>query len=510
MAALKPVAVNHIGRKRYTTHRPPNDFLPTWGTVQLELLKQYFVTDARTVKGQEYIADMNGIRELWDTKVNEFDADTPIAQKCYDLAHLVAKHPSKIKVKFGPDEGMHRGGACVQALFGSKIDPTTGIIEKPCNLTFQDFADVQLIKKEDIPPQDNLQGIVQKILASEEPSQFFDELSTVEIGWIVAPKETASISKILDARRRISQQRSDNKITSVRRDAFVKIGEFCSGVILSVGEHNIPHRPDTHKVPCPFVKWESKKAVLERLNENDQNEQEAFPNCELFYSNEWIEYCKDPFNPTNKKAVYATCSFPAMDNNAITLHPPYLNDHKGLAEDPSDATYFTTWMINSVLFLPPIIHLLAADRLNTTTTETVNDSKVHETCLFTVRYSAFSTGLISTKNHGAMHHCYSSLAYSDWNVTYPNDLIAASLFIVDTLNVALTHPRNWSTKETQLSTRRMRAKLGTAASEVDTMYSTIVTRTGAIRVDDIIHNLGESSVLFSISNSFHDFRTYYN
>jgi len=56
----------------------------------------------------------------------------------------------------------------------------------------------------------------------------------------------------------------------------------------------------------------------------------------------------------------------------------------------------------------------------------------------------------------------------------------------------------------------MRAKLGTAASEVDTMYSTIVTRTGAIRVDDIIHNLGESSVLFSISNSFHDFRTYYN
>ena len=95
-------------------------------------------------------------------------------------------------------------------------------------------------------------------------------------------------------------------------------------MILSVGDDNITHRPDTRQVPCPFVKWESKKAVLERLNETDQNEQEALPNCELFYLNACIEYCKDPFNPTNKEAVYATCSFPAIDNNAITLHPPYL------------------------------------------------------------------------------------------------------------------------------------------------------------------------------------------
>ena len=111
-------------------------------------------------------------------------------------------------------------------------------------------------------------------MAKEEPSQFFNELSTVEIGWIVASKETASIHAILDARRRISQQRSDNKITSVQRDAFVKIGEFGSGVILSVGENNITHRPNTRQVPCPFVKHESKKSVLEKLNENDQNEQD--------------------------------------------------------------------------------------------------------------------------------------------------------------------------------------------------------------------------------------------
>ena len=113
---MKPVAVNYIGPKKYTTHCPSNDFLPTWGTEQLEL-KQYFVTDARTVKGQEYIADMNGIRELWDTIVKYFDADTPIAKKCYELARLVAKNSSKIKVKFGPNEGMHRGEASIQALF---------------------------------------------------------------------------------------------------------------------------------------------------------------------------------------------------------------------------------------------------------------------------------------------------------------------------------------------------------------------------------------------------------
>ena len=186
-------------------------------------MKQYFVTDARTVRGQEYIADMNGIRELWDTIVKYFDADTPIAKKCYELARLVAKNSSKIKVKFGPNEGMHRGGASIQALFGSKIDPTTGIIEEPCNLTYQDFADVKLIKEEDIPTHANLQSIVQKILANEEPSQFFNELSTGKIGWIVASKEDASIHTILDARCRISQQCSDNKITLVRRDAFKKL-----------------------------------------------------------------------------------------------------------------------------------------------------------------------------------------------------------------------------------------------------------------------------------------------
>ena len=78
---MKPVAVNYIGPKKYTTHRPPNDFMPNWGTEHLELLKQYFVTDARTVEGQEYIATMNGIRSLWDAKVKCFDAATPIAKK---------------------------------------------------------------------------------------------------------------------------------------------------------------------------------------------------------------------------------------------------------------------------------------------------------------------------------------------------------------------------------------------------------------------------------------------
>jgi DNA replicative helicase MCM subunit Mcm2 (Cdc46/Mcm family) len=72
-----------------------------------------------------------------------------------------------------------------------------------------------------------------------------------------------------------------------------------------------------------------------------------------------------------------------------------------------------------------------------------------------------------------------------------NDIISAALLIVDTFNVALTHPEEWSVSDSKLHKRKVAAKLEDAGNVLDTIYSTIKTRDKIVKMQDILRNLGE-------------------
>ena len=68
-----------------------------------------------------------------------------------------------------------------------------------------------------------------------------------------------SIDDVLEAKRTLSKQHSNNTITSARKDVCVKIGILGKHLILSVPKILRTHRPDTTGHICPDVILDSKK-----------------------------------------------------------------------------------------------------------------------------------------------------------------------------------------------------------------------------------------------------------
>ena len=94
--------------------------------------------------------------------------------------------------------------------------------------------------------------------------------------------------------------------------------------------------------------------------------------------------------------------------------------------------------------------------------------------------------------HGVMaSDLYVKLSHTPSTCVSPNDIISAALLIVDTFNVALTHPDEWSVSDSKLQKRKVVAKLEGAGNMLDTIYSTIQTRDKIVKMQDILRNLGE-------------------
>ena len=80
------------------------------------------------------------------------------------MAYLVAKDGTEFAVRVGMNEGLHRGGAAIQALTGSKIDTITGVIATPSELSYSDFVGCGLMNKDDVPQHSTFQTVVEKAL----------------------------------------------------------------------------------------------------------------------------------------------------------------------------------------------------------------------------------------------------------------------------------------------------------------------------------------------------------
>jgi hypothetical protein len=120
---------------------------------------------------------VNGVVDEWNTCMLDYDDTTLCARKNYDLAFIIAKKDTRVDFGFGHAEGFHRAGSSIQAMTGSAIDCVTGVIEGPCNLTYQNFVDAGVIKKTSFQADANFQVVVERALTGK--CMFFDGTSTV-------------------------------------------------------------------------------------------------------------------------------------------------------------------------------------------------------------------------------------------------------------------------------------------------------------------------------------------
>ncbi len=62
-------------------------------------------------------------------------------------------------------------------------------------------------------------------------------------------------------------------------------------------------------------------------------EQSAFRSFSTLYSDTYIDYCSNPFDPDIKKNVVKEFTYPTIEDPDMTILPPFVNSHKSVAID---------------------------------------------------------------------------------------------------------------------------------------------------------------------------------
>jgi hypothetical protein len=325
------------------------------------------------------------------------------------------------------------------------------------------------------------------------------------VKWISTPIKDIPASVVLDAFKEFSKQTSDNKYQSVRKNSFVIIGNMGRTALRDLDEKHYVHRPDTSKA-ARFVMTKSQtptqakdslakanETILNSVDNEDMNvEQTAFEWYPYMKTEEYRAYCKAPFREEHRSNVVRHFTFLSIDDPNVSLSPPFLNSYKGLLLDPKKSSQLTTWSMNAMYFIPRIIHLLFAQKLDRPLDETTEDQACYEFALYTARYHSNTFGMSHGQCHGVMaSDLYMKLTHTTLTCSSSNDIISAALLIVDTFNVSLTHPDEWSVSQSKLPKRKVINRLEEAGNMLDTIYSTIQTRDKMVKMQDILRNLGE-------------------
>ena len=508
LAPVKNAALYRTDSADIISHRPNGAFKSSWGSDLLNKEKEYLKINARTNEGQMKIAIAHNVKTEWEAHIREFDSNTPIATKCFKLRKLVSERGFGFKFRIGLEEGGHRGGAAIQALTGSRIDDTTGIISGPGNLTYKDMTDGGHMNFDEVPNTGTFQDQVQLALSGR--CQWFDEISYVRVKYVSTDIPDITIETVLSDLKTVSEQLSDNKIKSVRKAAWIKIGELGRNALLHVDVNNIDHIPDTSTARFDATKLTSAAAARKLIAATIKNQDALKEQDDLsiehgaFGVNHWLcgqdytDYCANPFDSDLESKFINQFTFPSIDDKEIKLSPPFLNTHQGLTQIiPSQ---ITTWTINSAFFYPKIIHLLFADKMNIPLNDTVKSKQCCEMAAYAARYHSNNFGLTNCVPHGVMSELYSNLTTSPMLNSLQLNIIGAAIFIGDTFNTALCHPNQfWPEKFRSEEEAKEEAlnDMKCMASTLDTMYSTMKGNNIVLGIGDVIHNLG-TLFLFSL------------
>ena len=461
---------------KYVRYRPSKDgFSDEWGSalIKLDEVRRYLSLDATTDEGRKEIAQMNGVGEQWKKINEEYDDNTHVQKKCYDLLHLVARN-DKRPFMCGSIEGWHRTGAVISLMTGRCIGANTGALKK--GLSWGDFS--WLIQLEaglqlDVTEQAFQDFLHAKLLGEEKDGKkyskcaFISQPSNVTAWYISKSSEETDLPSILKGLRTHSESISEQKRTSSRRKVEIQIADLVLSIFSGTGDTAINDNCCTSSPSIPFV-WAprrklGRKAVDSALKKaedklktsfatgtekssisDDTKEMNAFTLPAILFDDDFDDYCKAPFQEAVSSKMKAKLTFKALDDANIELAPPFINSFLTMTmfTGKNGIKGMTTWMVNTCWFLPKIIHILYAEKHNLTLAEVGTQQAAKEMCQYAVRYHGNSVGLTNYNVDPIVKLHYPNITEQ----TYTNDqsinIIAAALFISDTINMILIHPND--------------------------------------------------------------------
>ena len=544
------------GTGTYIRFRPKGDeFTESWG--QLDAaggidpdgnISRYLMMNATTEEGRAGIAHMNGVTELWDEKVKGHNDKTTVQQKCYDLLCLVVDN-GKRPVMCSHIEGLHRAGAMISLTTGKEINSSTGVLSKP--LSFKYFLDVLVNPSQydhDIKfnsTEHFQQFLHNKLVGTEgfDKCDYVGDPSTVTVRYISVASDKCDINSILERLRRYSQTISDHKIVSQKKLADRYIAELIHDITLpnkqsSLDIDNYHYDPD-FTIPPNEVLWEprkqvkpaqltkqlamakealisDRKAALKKFVDVTLTNKEILPSAiekeamglpDITFDPRFENYCKRPFDENTNKEMKELWTFPVVGDDKKTIKPPFINKFSTLVINPGthNTKALNTWIANTCWFLPKIVHILFAEKLNKPVT-CVEGEEVKQVCLYAVRYHANSYGSGNVQVHGMAKLNYPNIPHAT-HTNSPNvNVIAAALMVCDVINVTLIHPEEFeqtcrrkvahSQADINMAIASTKRDMSECVGETSKAFSSIRVRNSKANITDILHALGSFCIHF--------------
>ena len=248
----------------------------------------------------------------------------------------------------------------------------------------------------------------------------------------------------------------------------------------SVQEDSLTNRPDFsdhvytggNKFPAVVVKKYLIKGIKEGLDLED-----LLPMHTFLYSDEFRSYCENPFDVEAKDAFLEHFKVPFMTEGDVVaekhIQPPFLVTWKSMACDTSlgaSVQRVTSEMVNKWLFIPPLMHQLYAAQNNMQIEQALETKALHVIVLYTMRHHVHQFGMLNCRGQHCMSECY-KIPYSPSITKGPNNIIGATLFIAETINVALTGIHGSDIDNVGVRQDRLNAEASSLAKMYDTISS---------------------------------------
>ena len=482
-----------------------------------EGFRKYCQLNSFSIEGLDAIAQYNNYADEWDNEKQLFNANTSLAQQRFIAFKLYAKHRDRRKYHIDQMEGGHRKVANIQANFCSPLDPQRGFLTKPLAYTVNDFKRGGLIPQVDITRGAILGAYNNAINEGQRGEGFFNDTTSVLVRYInnVEP----SVPKYLAACRIWSEAIANEKRNSATKDPFVELANHVSKFLRSMSNECLLFRPclekfsydgsGSHRFPGNVAEETLKKASND-LNWKQVNRTtlaDVIPLTEFLYTEEFENYCKDPFDKTNEERFMDKLEVPRLfwnkedlqwcPHDSDKMRPPFCITYATMAIDAGlgNNQRATVEMVNKWCLLPLFIHILQAHKTNRTLVDTARDDKVHAIVLYTMRHHVHKFGTEGLTPQPCMTIVYdmakvATLAVGDYQV------ILAALYLAEIVNAALTtiDAKDPDSPDSSVLLSARKKRLKEELTSVTDLYSTLNHYAGHPGIDKMIEELGENNI----------------
>ena len=441
-------------------------FDPNWFDTWYNVMggKQYLMNEPRSEEGRLKIAQWNGWGQHWKDFVKRIKQGQRGDQYgtsdwIYYLALHFARHGSKWNVYCGIQEGMHRSVGLIQAALNAHLNIRNGSInpsDKP--MSARVMVESGVVEFNENKPLDDT--VIKKAIEemNKDPTKdgskdgsgknrMVNETLTANAHWI--NNKEAHVPKVMKALRFISQAISNEKRTSSHRSATTFIADDIYAYLSRITTQSIESIPNFSQT----CKAHQRTAAAKYLNEENFDEETAFPSCTFLQDECMKKYIDNPFNEQHIKDVekmLACDSFATITNNdekkvagsTIPMKPPYYVDYSVLVSSPSKNGNMTAEIANAYYLVPRIMHYLHAGKGNKVMKSTAGDSYLIDLITYTLKYHCSGD-----MGEMASYHIHPAVQlYKSLNINYKNkktcgdagvDPIGATLAIMFMVNSAI-------------------------------------------------------------------------